>query len=289
MKNNLLKRIIVGLVGIPLAVGAIWMGGFLFGIAIVCITSIALWEYYRLAKTKSATPNISIGLIWSVCIQVGILFFLNAKFFALLDWAVAVLITAIGGVTVVMTAELWRARPNALLNTGLTISGVSYVTAGMSSVLLLRFSKAPFVSSWFADEGAALVLTLFVSVWLCDTAAYFFGMNFGKHKLFPRISPHKSWEGALGGGLAAIASFAFFSQWMMPDLPMVHAIVCGAIVAVIGQIGDLSESLLKRDATIKDSSQILPGHGGILDRFDSMLFAAPALFVYLSIVEMFLL
>jgi phosphatidate cytidylyltransferase len=115
--------------------------------------------------------------------------------------------------------------------------------------------------------------------------AYFVGIRYGKHKLFPRVSPAKSWEGALAGFLAAAAGFWAFSMWLMPDFPTWLALTCGALVGVVGQLGDLAESLLKRDATIKDSSHLIPGHGGLLDRFDSMLFAAPMVLILLTIVS----
>jgi phosphatidate cytidylyltransferase len=122
-------------------------------------------------------------------------------------------------------------------------------------------------------------MTLFVSVWLADTAAYFVGLSFGKHKLFPRISPKKSWEGAIGGVVGSTAAFVGMSKLLLPGVPLNMAVGCGVVIGIIGPIGDLAESLLKRDAVVKDSGGILPGHGGVFDRFDSMLFAAPAVLV----------
>jgi phosphatidate cytidylyltransferase len=116
---------------------------------------------------------------------------------------------------------------------------------------------------------------------MCDSAAYFTGLAIGKHKLFPRVSPKKTWEGAVGGGLASILTVMGLFFWLMPNVPVIHSVMIGVIIAVFGPIGDLAESWLKRDAVVKDSSHILPGHGGILDRFDSMLFVAPLVVIYL--------
>jgi phosphatidate cytidylyltransferase len=210
----------------------------------------------------------------------------NTNSFNGLVWFGVSILVFVSGVVLTLMAELWRGRRNALVNTGLTIAGVSYVTVCMSTLIFLRDIDSPMASSAFSEGGGALVLTLFVSVWMCDISAYFIGVLFGKHKLFPRVSPKKSWEGAIAGGIASILAFVAMSAWLMKSFPIEHAIVSGAIIGSLGQIGDLAESLLKRDATIKDSSHILPGHGGVLDRFDSMLFASPLLFIYLSVISL---
>jgi len=119
---------------------------------------------------------------------------------------------------------------------------------------------------------------------MCDSAAYFTGLAIGKHKLFPRVSPKKTWEGAIGGGIGAVLVVVALFHWLMPLVPTIHGIAVGIIIAVFGPIGDLAESWLKRDAVVKDSSHLIPGHGGLLDRFDSMLFVAPLVTVYLVLI-----
>jgi phosphatidate cytidylyltransferase len=128
------------------------------------------------------------------------------------------------------------------------------------------------------------VLAVFIAVWMCDSAAYFCGRAWGKHKLFPRVSPNKSWEGAAAGFLAAVGAFMAARSLALPYMTPGTAVVCGIIVGVFGQAGDLAESLLKRDAGVKDSSALIPGHGGVLDRFDSLLFVSPLVFVYLDFI-----
>ena len=131
--------------------------------------------------------------------------------------------------------------------------------------------------------GAWLVFTIFGSIWACDTGAYFVGSSIGRHKLFPRVSPKKSWEGAIGGLLTAILVCVGLKILLMPHLlRFIDCIVIGSIVGIFGQISDLIESLFKRDAGVKDSSNILPGHGGILDRFDNPIFVVPMVYLYLK-------
>ena len=132
------------------------------------------------------------------------------------------------------------------------------------------------------DAGSAgLIMTTFLTVWICDTCAYLLGMAFGRHNLMPSVSPKKTWEGAIGGFLGAVLSFWAASYWLLPGFGVYNALLLGAIIGVIGQIGDLAESKIKRDAAVKDSSNIIPGHGGLLDRFDSILFVIPAVLIYL--------
>ena len=119
------------------------------------------------------------------------------------------------------------------------------------------------------------------SIWICDSAACFLGTAFGKHKLFPRVSPNKSWEGAVAGFIFAIVAMIAAKAVVLDELNLTDAVVIGFIIGTIGQIGDLVESLIKRDAGVKDSSQLIPGHGGIFDRFDSLLFTSPAVYIYL--------
>jgi phosphatidate cytidylyltransferase len=138
-----------------------------------------------------------------------------------------------------------------------------------------------------AALGASLVLYVIAIVWSCDTGAFLFGIPFGRHKLFPRVSPSKSVEGAVAGFLcamaAAYAGYAWFAHQSQgaPFLTAPQALLLGALLGVSSQIGDLVESLLKRDARVKDASSTIPGHGGVLDRFDSLLFSAPVAFYYL--------
>ena len=278
--TNLTKRIAVAAVGIPLAVGVVYLGGWFFTIAITLIALQALREFYHLAESKHACPNQSVGLVWLLILllEVGLNMIGEGEWGILGVTAVLSLLMMIG-IIITLSFELFRARENAILNTSLTAFGVLYIGLCMSPLIVLRnVSRTDLQGSW-GDAGAALVLTLFVSVWLADTGAYFVGLSIGKHKLFPRVSPKKSWEGAIGGLVSSTLAFWGMSSWLLPGVSPITAIICGITVGIVGPIGDLAESLLKRDAVVKDSSGILPGHGGLFDRFDSMLFAAPLVFI----------
>ncbi|MEP7219062.1 MAG: phosphatidate cytidylyltransferase, partial [Bacteroidota bacterium] len=122
------------------------------------------------------------------------------------------------------------------------------------------------------------------AIWTCDSFAYYAGRSFGKHKLFERVSPKKTWEGAVAGAIGGVAAMIGMQQWFLPYLTVGDAVVIGFIAGVFGQLGDLAESHMKRDAGVKDSSQIIPGHGGIFDRFDSLLFVAPLVYIYLNFI-----
>jgi phosphatidate cytidylyltransferase len=132
--------------------------------------------------------------------------------------------------------------------------------------------------------GGWTVLSLFVALWVCDTFAYFAGSMFGKHKLFERVSPGKTWEGSVAGFLGAVGVMIGARAGWLEYLTMTDAVVLGILIGVFGQIGDLIESLFKRDAGVKDSSSIIPGHGGVYDRFDSLVFIAPIVYLYIDFV-----
>ncbi len=129
-----------------------------------------------------------------------------------------------------------------------------------------------------------MVISLFAIIWICDTAAFHVGSALGRHKLFPRVSPNKSWEGAVAGFVAALLAAAAAKYLVLEFLTLGSAVLIGAIVGIFGQIGDLVESLLKRDAGVKDSSTLIPGHGGVFDRFDSLLLVSPLVYLYVDFI-----
>jgi phosphatidate cytidylyltransferase len=163
-----------------------------------------------------------------------------------------------------------------------TLFGVMYV--GWLSAHLVLLRELPWRAGTVYAEGAAYVLLAFFITWSCDTGAYAVGRTFGRHRVWQRISPRKTLEGAIGGlCFAVIGAFvarAWFARFLGPWDPL----ALGILVGIFAQVGDLVESLLKRDARHGDSSDIIPGHGGILDRFDSLYFAAPLVYYYLKLV-----
>jgi phosphatidate cytidylyltransferase len=289
--SELLKRVIVALIAIPLAIFIIFLGGWIFNIVVLGITLVTLWEYYKIAEKKQAFPNKYIGMFFG-----GMLILIVAYFPLIQAGLYSIYFLMIFGL-IVLISELWKKKPNNNLNISTTISGVLYISLSFSFLILLRhlYNDINFLQNSTIDfvrinsplllakdsESAWLVLSILISIWICDTAAFFAGKGFGKHKLFERISPKKTWEGAIAGFIFGIIAFWASAEILIKDFPLIHSVVIGLIVGTFGQIGDLAESQLKRDAMIKDSSAIIPGHGGFLDRFDSILFVMPLVYIYL--------
>ncbi|ABK44353.1 Phosphatidate cytidylyltransferase [Magnetococcus marinus MC-1] len=160
----------------------------------------------------------------------------------------------------------------AVTQVGQSVLGLLYVVIPLQLLLVVHSTEA----------GSAWILLLLLVMWSTDSAAYFTGRWLGKHKFSPHVSPKKTWEGFWGGTVAGAAASVAVSYGAGLPMPLIHAIGAGVILSVAGQLGDLVESLLKREAGIKDSGNIIPGHGGLLDRLDSMIFTAPAYYLYLS-------
>ena len=179
----------------------------------------------------------------------------------------------------VLLVELFRNSGSAILNIGSSLLGILYLGLFASTLVFIREYYSG--NAYEYSEGGYLIISIMASIWICDSAAFFLGSAFGKNKLFPRVSPNKSWEGAIAGFLFAITAMIAAKAIVLDQLSLTDAVIIGFIVGTIGQMGDLVESLIKRDAGVKDSSQLIPGHGGIFDRFDSLLFTAPAVYAYL--------
>jgi phosphatidate cytidylyltransferase len=311
--SNLTTRILVALIGIPLIIAVTLVGGYLFFMLVAVIAVVGLVEYAALVRAKGASPQVGTSIVFGLCLLA--VFIYDKLHIAILgafasmgisipfpSMAQEFLILTLLFFPVILGLELFRNKPTALVNAATTFFGAFYVSVSLGAFVGIRelFVPADFpVYAFFSVPGTAIpddvagkiytwggytVLSIFVSIWLCDSVAYFAGRAFGKHKLFPRVSPNKTWEGAVAGFVAAVAGFIACRELLLPYLALRDAVVCGAIIGIFGQIGDLAESLLKRDAGVKDSSTLIPGHGGVLDRFDSLLFVAPLLFFYLDFI-----
>jgi len=311
--SNLLTRIAVAAVGIPLILLLTKAGGFPFFAFLAVVSALGLHEFYNLARAKGARPQAVWGMMFGLgvsClfifsrIQVALFSFLLDHGIALPSptMAQALLILLLVFVPGTMVVELLRPRDGAMINIAVTLFGVLYVPLFLGSLIGLRelFVPGDFpvyrhfplagppvpgdVARTIDQWGWCTVMSVFAAVWLCDSGAYFAGRALGRHKLFERVSPNKTWEGAVAGFVLAVLTFVVARALILPYLTPGEALVCGSIVGVFGQVGDLAESLLKRDAGVKDSSALIPGHGGVLDRFDSLMFAAPLLYLYLDFV-----
>lgn len=308
--TNLGSRVAVAVVGIPLILLVSWWGGVAFLLFVIVAATMALWEFYGLAEAKNIKPQKGIGLLAGCLI---ILSFFHTRlqiFFAEtfsasmpfpLQWQLLfiVLVLVTGTMSLV---EMFRNAGSPFVNLGTSLLGAVYISLFFGTLVGLRelfhpmhfpmFRFFPDAVS-FADPGsmavlhrwgACTVITLFACIWLCDTAAYFVGMGLGKHKLFVRVSPGKTWEGAIAGFVAAVATALAAKALVVEYLTAAQAITLGIIVGIFGQCGDLVESLFKRDANVKDSSSLIPGHGGVFDRFDSLIFVSPWVYLYLDVV-----
>jgi len=268
--SELLKRIIVGAVGVPVILGITLFGKLPFLIMVDIILVLALWELYTLAKRKGFSPSNFVGILSVLAVSWDFYFFNGQCMGRLLLFIIFF----------VLIVELFKGKNNALANSAITLFGIFYISLFSFFILIRELS---FRSTLPYTSGGWIVILIFVTIWLCDTGAYLFGSLFGTHPLFPRVSPKKTWEGAIGGFIVGIASAIGLRYLIAVSLSLIDAVIIGAIVGIVGQLSDLIESLYKRDAGVKDSSNILPGHGGFLDRFDSPLLVGPTVYLFFVI------
>jgi phosphatidate cytidylyltransferase len=204
-----------------------------------------------------------------------------AAYFAGAPGAAAALTAAL--LAVFITGLFRRSSAGILSDGAVTSFGVLYLGWFAAHFCLLRALSAGAHEARM--DGARLLLFVLAVTWICDTAAYAVGMAVGKHRLLPHASPKKSVEGGIAGAAAALAGALALRSWLTPSLGPAPALAAGLAIGVIGQAGDFAESLLKRDAGIKDTSRWLPGHGGILDRFDSLLVSVPAVYYLVKLLS----
>jgi phosphatidate cytidylyltransferase len=251
------SRIVVALVLLPLVLGVVWLGGWwLFAIAVVG-GLIALHELYTMGR--GLRPIVIGG-------YVGLVLTLLGAESGEVSWLVGGMFATLLVAFVVYGFS--DARPSATAAISLTLLGVVWVGGGLGCLMLLRA---------IPENGRLVIFTVLLTVFADDTAAYFVGRTIGRHKMAPKISPGKSWEGFVGGTIAAMA-VAFFAMYDQGYLTNLEAVALGAAVALSSTLGDLFESAIKRDLGVKDSGRLLAGHGGVLDRIDSILWAGPAAF-----------
>ncbi len=266
-------RIASGVVFVPLLVLLARAGGFAFAGLVALEVTFGLREFYRMMRGKGLRPYPLLGLLCGL----GVVW----KTFRPHQSQSDLLLTG----AVLVTLGLGLRRPDLkgrIEGMAVTLFGVLYV--GWLSAHLVLLRELPWRAGMPYADGSAYVLLAFLLTWSCDTVAYAVGRAFGRTRPWTRISPRKSVEGAVGGLVAAVVAAFVARVWFAPFLGLRDAAVLGFAVGVFAQVGDLVESMLKRDARHGDSSDIIPGHGGILDRFDSLYFAAPVVFYYLKIV-----
>lgn len=232
-------------------------------------------EFTQLIK-KVASPQRWFGSIISAYASLTLFLSISLEVPILLLLAPIIL-----GIVLIFVAELFRKATNPFQNIAFSIFPLFYLALPFGALFSLGLAPYYDIDTGYSSE---IVLGFFLIIWANDTFAYLVGRQFGKHKLFERISPKKTWEGTLGGMLGALI-IAFIISIYAPVIATTHWIVISLLITAFGSLGDLAESTLKRSLDVKDSGNILPGHGGILDRFDAVLLAAPIVALYLYIIS----
>lgn len=274
MTRNLVQRIAFAVVAIPLAVGLIWWGGWPLAGVLALLGVLGARELYDLARRQGIAPLDFMGLAAAAAIPLATYWAKGSE----TRWAEpALFVGALWLIALLVVAMRWRGparRP--LPSVAVTTFGALYASALPSFAIAIRHGANAGVKSW---PLAALVLLPLVLTWICDTAAMAAGSAFGGPKLAPVLSPKKTWAGAIGGFLAAVVAAVLVGGWVLPrvGLPLDagRLVLVGAAVGVVAQVGDVAESLFKREVQVKDSSSLIPGHGGVLDRLDSLYFVLP--------------
>lgn len=268
----LLPRVITALVGIPAILAAIHFGGIIYMAFIGCVILLCLYEYSLvLISGKKPVNTLSLMLFGLLLAIVAILGRTTIEGLTLPDhfypFTISVVLAGVLFFEVATPKRSWERVSNTFL-------GVFLIPWSLAHMINLRD---------IPTYGEYLTLFMIITVWVSDTGAYFSGRFFGKHKLNKEVSPKKTWEGAIGGTLLAVGGALLMRHLFLSSLFSVkQAIWIGFLIAIVGQVSDLAESVLKRSTGVKDSSNLLPGHGGFLDRFDSYLLLAP-IFYYVII------
>tara|TARA_B100001029_G_C15032175_1_gene437705 strand:- start:570 stop:1409 length:840 start_codon:yes stop_codon:yes gene_type:complete len=272
MEQKQSSRVLVNLLGLPLLLLIIYLGDSfndfpIFSIFVLIVLLLGAVEIKNLTSIYNSAPLTNLLCLFLILLQIN----RYQSFSSNLNIHHLILLATI----IVMIVEIFRRQKNSFMNIAVFV--FAFIWLGLMLGSLAELRNIPSI-------GFKITLTLFLSVWICDTAAFYFGKKFGDKKIIPLVSPNKTWVGSIAG-LASSILFIYILKYynFFNDMIMMHdALIIGLITGGIAQLGDWSESLLKRNAGIKDTSSILQGHGGILDRFDSLSFAAPLTLIYVK-------
>lgn len=278
--SSFLRRVLTAIVFVAVMLGGVFTHPYTFVLLFGLITGLSVWEYLNLAlaETKSRKDNYRkfLGLILGITPfllvalhQLGFVTHIE-KF----PWYATFLLFPL--MFLAFVYELYTASEKPFANIGILLLGMVYIGIPFALLLLIGFLRGQFSPN--------IIFGLLALTWMNDTGAYLVGSQIGKNKLFPRISPGKTWEGSIGGVIVTFI-VAYLLSMLFNDLRLTDWLCLAAIVALFGSIGDLVESMLKRSLNIKDSGTLLPGHGGILDRFDAFIFILPFAAAYLLLLE----
>jgi phosphatidate cytidylyltransferase len=262
-----MSRIITAVIFLPILIASIlisWLAPLFVALAVAAM-AFGLYEFWLLARRREMRPDVVVG--FAAAAAVLTVFYFNEP---------PLLLLILPAFTIVaLSAEMLRGAPfeKMMASVGATVLGVMYVALLGGHLVAARTGFAQALS-------ADLLAFFFLVIMGSDTGAYYTGRTFGRRKLAPNVSPGKTWEGAIGGMAASLVMAAIAHYWFFPELPLKVGLPLAALMNVLGVVGDLTESALKRGAGAKDAAQILPGHGGLLDRLDSLLFNAPVIYYF---------
>lgn len=282
MKNNFIQRAITGIIFVGVLIGCILGGPISFTLLFALITALTIHEFGNIVSKQ---PDVEINK--PICMLAGVFLFFGFAYLGVMPGQTEILIPYLFLIIYLLVSELYLKKKNPLNNWAYAMMSQIYIALSFAMLNVLAYhsiGNEGELSHYQVQYNPILPLSIFIFTWINDTGAYCTGMLFGKHRLFERISPKKSWEGSIGGGVFSIIG-AIVMAYFFPFMPISIWIGLALTVVIFGTLGDLTESLLKRTIGIKDSGNILPGHGGMLDRFDSTLMAVPAAVVYLYIIS----
>lgn len=260
------KRAISAIILIPVIIFLVWWGGYPYSASVTLVSVLMLMEFWWLSQSIGGRGGRILTVSCGVLLCLSAVDLIGFKISLDLALALALLLP--------FSYQIFRDRVNvAFLSVASTLLGAVYIgwAFGYHLILLRNISVV----------GSGLIFFLLVTIWLGDTAAYIFGKRFGRHKLRPTISPGKTIEGTIAGTVfGTLGGLGVWSFFLKDTLSFRHALVLGCVLVIVGQLSDLSESIIKRSAEVKDSGHLIPGHGGLLDRCDSLIFSAPVLYYY---------
>ena len=276
MKSNLLKRAITGAIFVAVLIGCILASPIYFTVLFAIVTALSIWEFGSIMSHAKVRINKPIATL------AGVFLFLSFAYLGFAPGNSHILIPYLFLLLYLFISELYLKHENPINNWAYTMLSQIYIALPFALLTVLAFHSN--INGGATEYNPILPLSIFIFNWVNDTGAYCTGSLLGKHRLFERISPKKSWEGSIGGGVFSIIAAVIMAHYFT-FLSLPAWIGLGLVVVVFGTWGDLTESLMKRTLGIKDSGNILPGHGGMLDRFDSTLMAVPAAVLYLYLIS----
>lgn len=270
--SNFWQRLFTGSLFVLTIIMAVQFSPYTFMALFLLINVLSIIEFYKLFLKNNLSPRIISGVLLSAFLYITSVLVVSDT------CSPKILLLNFPFLFLLFIFELYLNSEKPFENIAYTILGIFYLT-----VPLVLFNSMAFMQTERGDYHSQIIIGYFLILWASDTGAYLAGRQFGKHKLFERISPKKTWEGSIGGLLSAFL-LGYISSIYFTDLTLFQWEVVAVIIVVMGTFGDLVESMLKRSLQIKDSGKLLPGHGGVLDRFDGLFISVPFVFFYLSII-----